>query len=166
MIGRKTYYQVLMVDPSADDEIISVVHRRLAQRFHPDVDPSPQARIRILEINQAYEVLKNPERRARYDADLGARRDRRGSDRYIKRPTDTPAASEASATAGEASPYGEAGPPPRGPASGSLLDFGRYRGWSLGQIAQRDPDFLLWLERSASGRQYRAEIGKLLGLKR
>jgi curved DNA-binding protein CbpA len=166
VIGRKTYYQILMVDQTADDEIIGVVHRRLAQRHHPDVDPSPEARVRMLEINQAYDVLRNAERRARYDADLAARRDKRGTDRYVRRPTDTPAAAEAAAAKGQTSPYGEAGPPPRGPVSGSVLDFGRYRGWSLGQIAVHDPDFLLWLERSAAGRQFRAEIGQLLKLKR
>ncbi len=59
-------------------------------------------------------------------------------------------------------PYGEAGPPPRGVARGTVLDFGRYKGWSLGQIATHDPDFLEWLERSPAGRQYRAEIMALL----
>ncbi len=59
-------------------------------------------------------------------------------------------------------PYGEAGPPPRGVARGTVLDFGRYKGWSLGQIATHDPDFLEWLERSPAGRQYRAEIAALL----
>jgi hypothetical protein len=46
---------------------------------------------------------------------------------------------------------------------GPVLDFGRYRGWSLGQIAAHDRDFLLWLERSPTGRQYRAEIAQILG---
>jgi hypothetical protein len=47
-------------------------------------------------------------------------------------------------------------------ARGTVLDFGRYKGWSIGQIATHDPDFLEWLLRSPSGRQYRAEITTFL----
>jgi curved DNA-binding protein CbpA len=161
VIGRKNYYQVLMVDSAADADILAVVHRRLAQRFHPDLDPGDDARQKMLEINQAYDVLRNPERRAKYDQELAVRRDRRNSDRYMKRPTD-PAPVGAATIASPDRPYGEAGPPPRGVARGSVLDFGRYKGWSLGQIAAHDPDFLEWLERSPGGRQHRAEIAALL----
>jgi curved DNA-binding protein CbpA len=160
VIGRRTFYQVLMVDQAADADIIGAVHRRLAQRYHPDRDSSPEAQQRMLEINQAWNVLKSEELRARYDAELAQRRDRRAADRYVRRPTDIPAANAAAWT--EASPYGEAGPPRRGPARGSVLDFGRYRGWTLGQIALHDRDFLLWLERSPAGRQHRMEIGQIL----
>lgn len=162
VMGRKNYYQILMVDPSADADILAVVHRRLAQRYHPDMDPGEDAPQRMLEINQAYDVLRNPERRARYDQELAARRDRRNADRYVKKPTDPgPVYTGASAMSGT-SAFGEAGPPPRGVARGSIVDFGRYKGWSLGQIAAHDPDFLEWLERSPGGRQYRAEIAALL----
>lgn len=162
MIGRKNYYQILMVDPTVDADILAVVHRRLAQRYHPDMDPGEDARQRMLEINQAYDVLRNVDRRAKYDQELSARRDRRNSDRYVKRPTDAgPVSTGASAMTADRA-YGEAGPPPRGVARGSVLDFGRYKGWSLGQIAGHDPDFLEWLERSPGGRQYRAEIAALL----
>jgi curved DNA-binding protein CbpA len=162
VIGRKNYYQILMVDQAADADIMAVVHRRLAQRYHPDMDPGEDAKLRMLEINQAYDVLRNPERRARYDQELAARRDRRTSDRYVKRPADPGPISTGASAAGASSAYGEAGPPPRGVARGSILDFGRYKGWSLGQIAAHDPDFLEWLERSPGGRQYRAEIAALL----
>jgi curved DNA-binding protein CbpA len=151
--GRKNYYQVLQVDVHADADIIATVHRRLAQRYHPDLDPSPEASVRMLEINQAYDVLKSAEQRANYDAELTRRRDRRNADRFVKRPTDF------SPTTGTIS-FGEAGVP-RGPAVGSLLDFGRYKGWTLGQIAAFDPDFLEWFERSPTGRQYRTEIAQL-----
>ena len=155
MSGRRTYYQVLQVDIEADADVIATVYRRLAQRYHPDRDPSPEAQGRMRELNQAHQVLKDPELRARYDAELAHRRDRRTGDRYVRRPTDI------QAPVGETSVYGEAGPPPRGPVAGSVLDFGRYRGWSLGQIAAYDPDFLEWFERSPVGRQYRAEIAQM-----
>ena len=154
MTGRRTYYKVLQVDTEADADVIATVYRRLAQRFHPDRDGSPEAARRMLELNQAYSVLKDPEQRARYDAELVVRRDRRSADRFVRRPTEAPVASEPTAA------YGEAGPP-RGPAAGSVMDFGRYRGWSLGQIAAYDPDFLEWFERSPVGRQFRAEIAQL-----
>ena len=56
---------------------------------------------------------------------------------------------------------GAAGPPPGNP-SGSVLNFGRYAGWSLGEIARRDADFLEWLDRMPIGRPYRDEIDGLL----
>jgi curved DNA-binding protein CbpA len=169
VIGRKTYYQILMVDPAADQDIMGVVHRRLAQRFHPDIDPSDEARQRMTEINQAWQVLRDPEKRAKYDRELADRRDRRSSDRYIRRTAPEPPPEPAGGTVppggtrpANASAYGEAGPPPRGIARGTVLDFGRYKGWSIGQVATHDPDFLEWLQRSPSGRQYRAEIATYL----
>lgn len=57
--------------------------------------------------------------------------------------------------------FGAAGPP-GGQASGSVLSFGRYAGWSLGQVARADPDFLEWLDRMPIGRPYRDEIDGLL----
>jgi DnaJ-class molecular chaperone len=152
--GRRTYYQILQVDVEADADVIATVYRRLAQRFHPDRDPSPEAERRMRELNEAHAVLKNPELRARYDADLQHKRDRRTGDRFVRRPTDVVA------TAVGSNAYGEAGPP-RGPASGSILDFGRYKGWSLGQIAAYDPDFIEWFERSPAGRQFRTEIAQM-----
>jgi curved DNA-binding protein CbpA len=56
---------------------------------------------------------------------------------------------------------GAAGPPPGRP-SGSVLNFGRYAGWSLGEIARHDPGFLEWLDRAPIGRQYRGELDQLL----
>jgi curved DNA-binding protein CbpA len=169
VIGRKTYYQVLMVDPSADQDILAVVHRRLAQRYHPDIDPSDEARQRMTEVNQAWQVLRDPEKRARYDRELTNRRDRRSGDRYVRRtpvePPPEPGAPHVppgGARPAADSGYGEAGPPPRGMARGTVLDFGRYKGWSIGQVATHDPDFLEWLQRSPSGRQYRAEIATFL----
>jgi curved DNA-binding protein CbpA len=169
VIGRKTYYQILMVDQAADADIMAVVHRRLAQRYHPDVDPSDEARQRMTEINQAWQVLRDPEKRATYDRELATRRDRRSSDRYIRRTPATPPSEPAAGNVPPAgarpapeSAYGEAGPPPRGIARGSVLEFGRYKGWSIGQVATHDPDFLEWLQRSPSGRQYRAEIASYL----
>ncbi len=145
---RRSYYRILMVDPSADSEIISLVYRRLAQRVHPDVDPSPQAAERMKELNDAYATLSDRERRRAYDAELATRRDRRSSDRYIRRPGEVP--------------FGTAGLPPM-PADGTtVLEFGRYSGWTLEQVRRHDPDFIEWLMHAPQGRQYRNEITELL----
>ena len=56
---------------------------------------------------------------------------------------------------------GAAGPPPGNP-SGTVLAFGRYAGWSLGEIARFDIEYLEWLDRMAIGRAYREEIDQIL----
>jgi curved DNA-binding protein CbpA len=57
--------------------------------------------------------------------------------------------------------HGAAGPPPGDP-SGTVLGFGRYAGWSLGEIARRDVDYIEWLDRMPIGRPYRDEMDALL----
>jgi curved DNA-binding protein CbpA len=56
---------------------------------------------------------------------------------------------------------GAAGPPPGNP-SGSVHNFGRYTGWSLGEIARGDLEYLEWLDRTPIGRPYRDEIDVIL----
>jgi curved DNA-binding protein CbpA len=56
---------------------------------------------------------------------------------------------------------GAAGPPP-GNASGSVLSFGRYAGWSLGEISRADMEYIEWLDRVPIGRPYREEIDPIL----
>jgi curved DNA-binding protein CbpA len=62
---------------------------------------------------------------------------------------------------GTAQGTGAAGPPPGNP-SGSRLAFGRYAGWTLGEIARTDPGYLEWLDRMPIGRIHQAEIDVLL----
>jgi curved DNA-binding protein CbpA len=60
------YYEILQISPNADPETVHRVYRLLAQRFHPDNQESgSDARFR--ELTAAYEVLSDPERRAKYD---------------------------------------------------------------------------------------------------
>lgn len=56
---------------------------------------------------------------------------------------------------------GAAGPPPGNPA-GSVLNFGRYAGWSLGEIARADIEYIEWLDRMTIGRPYRDEVDVIL----
>lgn len=56
---------------------------------------------------------------------------------------------------------GAAGTPPGRP-SGTVLNFGRYSGWSLGEIARHDLEYIEWLDRMPIGRSYRDEIDRIL----
>lgn len=70
-VAYKDYYAILGVDKKATEEKIRKAFRRLAKEWHPDVNKKPGADEHYREINEAYEVLKDPEKRAKYDA-LGA----------------------------------------------------------------------------------------------
>jgi len=60
-------YKVLQVDSEAEDEVIQAAYRRLAQKYHPDVASGPDAAARMAAINAAWEVLRDPTRRAAHD---------------------------------------------------------------------------------------------------
>ncbi len=66
------YYAALGVERGASTEEIRKAYRKLAQKYHPDVSKEPGAEARFKEIGEAYQTLKDPEKRAAYDA-LGAR---------------------------------------------------------------------------------------------
>ncbi|MFP4272578.1 MAG: DnaJ C-terminal domain-containing protein [Halothiobacillaceae bacterium] len=64
----KDYYAVLGVDRNASRDEVKRAYRRLAQKYHPDRNPSSMAEARFKDAKEAYEVLGDPEKRARYDA--------------------------------------------------------------------------------------------------
>ena len=200
-------YKVLQIDPEADLEIIRLVYRRLARKYHPDVTPGPDAATRMLELNTAFEILGDAARRERFDRERALREQIRRD--QVIRPSDSgpsgparapggrPGAGAAPRTGPDPGPLvggaprpqtvsrdwtsgrstvgggydptrmrtadgdGAAGPPPGHP-SGTVLNFGRYAGWSLGEIARSDLEYLEWLDRMAIGRAYRDEVDGLL----
>ncbi|MBX3102556.1 MAG: J domain-containing protein [Bacteroidetes bacterium] len=68
----KDYYKVLGIPKDADADTIKQAYRRLARQYHPDVNPGDAtAEARFKDVNEAYEVLSNPETRQQYD-ELGS----------------------------------------------------------------------------------------------
>jgi curved DNA-binding protein CbpA len=206
MTANPDPYKVLQVDSEAEDEIIQAAYRRLAQKYHPDVASGPDAAARMAGINAAWEILRDPARRAAHDLArrLAARDAERAaaaarpapSDaRHAPRPSGwspTPGATSSAGqgagvpprrpetvssdwTSGRSSQgggydpsqmgspdgLGAAGPPPGDP-SGAVLNFGRFAGWSLGEIARRDLDYIEWLDRMPIGRSFRDELDAIL----
>jgi curved DNA-binding protein len=71
MVEFKDYYQVMGLARDATEAQIKQAYRRLARKYHPDVSKEKDAEARFKEVGEAYEVLRNPEKRAAYD-NLGA----------------------------------------------------------------------------------------------
>lgn len=68
MPSTRDYYEILGVDRNADGEEIKRAYRRMAMKYHPDRNPDdPQAEANFKACAEAYEVLSDPEKRARYD---------------------------------------------------------------------------------------------------
>lgn len=221
-------YKILQVDPEAEPEVVEAAYRRLARKYHPDVATGPDAQQRMVLINQAWEILRDPIRRAAVDrararaADSAARVAAADAHVYVRahpgpsspvggRGQDRPGAQGGTGQADAAAPAwrptspsegmrdlggqlgdrqdpvspdwstgrsaagggydprtmgaaqgaGSAGPPPGNP-SGSVLNFGRYSGWSLGEVARTDLEYLEWLDRMPIGRMFQFEIDGLL----
>ena len=68
----KDYYKTLGVERNATDDAIKKAYRKLARKYHPDVSKEPDAEAKFKEVAEAYETLKDPEKRAAYDQ-LGSR---------------------------------------------------------------------------------------------
>ena len=185
-------YKTLQVDPEAEDEVIQAAYRRLARKYHPDLAETPESAARMALINAAWELIGDPAARRAYDRqrETGSARpaapgggSTTGAHPDASRPAGSPPPSapprppetvsrdwtsgrsnqgsgfDESMRAAEG--FGAAGPPPGRP-SGTVLNFGRYAGWSLGEVARHDIEYIEWLDRAPIGRNYRQELDELL----
>lgn len=66
-ISYHDYYETLGIKKEASDKEIKSAYRKLARKYHPDVNKDAGSETKFKEINEAYEVLKDPDKRARYD---------------------------------------------------------------------------------------------------
>jgi curved DNA-binding protein CbpA len=130
------HYTVLGVQHAADRRTIQAAYRALARGAHPDFggDGGDMAR-----INEAWRVLGDATRRAEYDAAHGYT-----SETAATRPARPEKTSE------------------RSRGGSTVLDFGRYEGWTIRDVANTDDDYLQWLQRTSLGRPLRSEIAKAL----
>ena len=81
------YYKILAVDEDADSKAIKTAYRKLARKYHPDVSEHQEAEEKFKQVTEAYEVLKDPEKRAQYDEyrKYGSRISGREDGRYRSR---------------------------------------------------------------------------------
>jgi len=144
-------YEVLQVQRSALPEVVRAAYRALAWKYHPDTGALPD---RMVAINDAWHTLGHPARRAAYDKAASAPTSPR-----VQPPT-------ARATDTDVSPPREHSLAPRRrepvDGTGSVLDFGRYAGWTIGRLVDHDPDYLRWLSRTPVGRRLSPEIDTAL----
>lgn len=66
-MAEKDYYDILGVSKDASDDEIKHAYRKLSKKWHPDINKAPDAEAKFKEINEAYETLSDPQKRANYD---------------------------------------------------------------------------------------------------
>ena len=68
MAKNKDYYKILEVEEDASEEEIKLAYRRLAKKYHPDLNKTdPKAKKKFIELHEAYDILSDPQKREIYD---------------------------------------------------------------------------------------------------
>jgi len=160
--ARRDYYKVLQVDPEAEPEIIDAAYQTLAARFHPESDLTGVHEVRTKELKRAYEVLSNPGRRRAYDIERSEVYQPMGPGELIGVPEPQPEPQLATANATPRGLSGRLAAGPAGSNGSTVLDFGRFAGMTLREIARQDTEYLRWLARHSSGIRFRNEIDAVL----
>jgi DnaJ-class molecular chaperone len=140
-MAQRDAYEVLQVHPKADQRIVQAAYRILAAEYHPDRDGSPLADRRMAELNAAYALVRTSDLREAYDK---------------QREHQQLAAASTPNVPAYASRVGSEN------SAAATLDFGRYAGWTIDQLARHDPEYLRWLSRQSSGVHHRQRIAAAL----
>lgn len=140
---KRDPFRILQVQPFADEDVVRAAYRVLARKLHPDAATAmgTDAEVRMADLNWAYATVRDAARRRQWESD------RR------REPPPMPA---------DGPTHGARRGPLDIEGAGQRLDFGRYQGWTLAEVARRDPDYLNWLRRHASGARYREAIEAIL----
>jgi curved DNA-binding protein CbpA len=147
MTEPRDAYAVLQVRPDADELVIRAAYRALARRYHSDgTHPDPA---RMTELNGAWEQLRSPERRARYDAA-----------RPVAIPVEAPRTPEPTIPREPFDPWRHGSTTARPPAE--VIDFGRYAGWRIADLVRHDPDYVRWLSRHSTGVRFLEAIARCM----
>jgi DnaJ-class molecular chaperone len=139
-------YEILQVHPSALPEVVEAAYRALALVHHPDLNGNRDNGA-MAELNWAYSILHDPERRITYDRTRVA---------VPVMPEHATLMERMQRTAEAADARQETSP------TQVVIDFGRYTGRTLGQLARTDPVYLEWLRRHSAGARYRHQIDAVL----
>ncbi len=136
-------YDVLQVSPRAGTRVLEAAYLALAAVYGPDGDGSDVSMQQANELEDAYAKLRTPELRAAYDQHRMRRE-------VMEAASATPFHQAAAADPGA------------GDSRAAAIDFGRYAGWTIADLARHDPDYLRWLSRHSSGIRYRHQIEEAL----
>lgn len=150
MSDPRSPYDVLGVPRNATVHQIRAAYVARARQAHPDLVGARGLDL-MRTLNEAWAVLKDADRRAEFD----------GAGAVPGGDVDADAAKAPPNDPNRPFWTGAAGPPP-GRAWGSVLGFGIYAGWSLGEISRRDRGYLRWLLDRPESQPYRAEIIRLI----
>jgi len=139
-------YKILQIDPSALPEVVEAAYRALARLRHPDLSDLSDASDTMTELNWAYSTLRDPERRIAYD-------ETRTAAVAVSAPVTSFRERMEAVHSGESTGLN--------PEGRIVLDFGRYSGMSLVEVARVDPGYLEWLKRRPLAARYRQQIEEL-----
>jgi curved DNA-binding protein CbpA len=148
-------YEILQVHTKAVPEVVEAAYRALARLQHPDRNGEAGADAAMADLNWAYDILREPALRTAYDG------------RHVPIAVEEPPAEPVSATLSQRVAVAAEAAMERDATNGAntVLDFGRYAGMTLRQIARVEPGYLEWLRRHSSGLRYRHQIDEVLGAK-
>jgi curved DNA-binding protein CbpA len=139
-----SHYDALQVLSDAHSEVVRAAYRALALLYHPDRGTGSAAR--MTELNEAWETLRDPASRREYD-------------HRLRLAAALSAKEQAVAEAARAEVR-------RAEARSDTLDFGRYAGWSIAEVARRDPNYLEWFVRTPAGKRFAPEAARQLAVQR